>query len=136
MNGATAGTKGCARCSRDLSGEQFLYEDERGRIVCERCFGGDAPPRPEPEKNTGILRGAVILLKVLAFIVLLSGAVLSQAYFAFSGFLALQAAVSGVVAFVVCIVLSEMLALALKIQRQVAAIDKRTAALLNERPGS
>ena len=130
------GLSRCARCGCDFSAEEFKYEDETGRTVCERCFQTTPSEGGASQPGFTMLRAISVLLRVVALVGLISGAVLAHLRFEYSIILAIEAAVTGMLIFLACIVLSELLRLGLCVEREltrISAVSQRILGLIQER---
>lgn len=128
----------CARCGRDIAAGAFKFQDDDGLVVCEDCFHSSVAGRDAQGRNFSMLRAVSVLLKVVGFVGLIGGVVLAHVAFERSVSRAIEAGISGVFIFLVCIVLSELLRLGLSVEREVsrtAAIAQRMLDLMRERAG-
>jgi len=121
----------CARCTRDISSESFRYEADDGRILCEECFYGEEGT-PEPyQAKFGFLRGLVQILKILAFVSLVGGAVLAHSSYGYNVLVSAGAAICGIFIFLVCLIVSELVRLGLSLEQGIERVSLSTDRLLN-----
>ncbi len=112
----------CSRCGRDVSAEEFKYEWREGEILCEDCFQGASQQPQSRPTDFALLGVASILLKVLAVIALAGGFALAHFRYEYSRPLAIEAAISGIVIFLACLVFSELIRLGLSIDKKLRSI--------------
>jgi len=121
----------CAQCTRDIPSESFRYEADDGRILCEECFYGEEET-PEPyQAKFGFLRGLVQILKILAFVSLVGGAVLVHSSYGYNTLIAAGAAICGIFIFFVCLIVSELVRLGLSLEQGIERVSLSTDRLLN-----
>lgn len=121
----------CAQCNRDISSESFRYEADDGRILCEACFQSDEAT-PEPHQATfAFLRGIVGVLKIMAFVGLAGGAVLAHSSYGYNGLISAGAAICGILIFLACLILSELVRLGLSLEQGIERVSLNMDRLLN-----
>ncbi|MCX6338427.1 MAG: hypothetical protein NTX71_00715 [Candidatus Aureabacteria bacterium] len=121
----------CAQCNRDISSESFRYEADDGRILCEECFHGEeATPEPHGAKF-GFLRVLVQMLKIMGFVGLAGGAVLAHSSYGYNGLISAGAAICGILIFLACLILSELVRLGLSLEQGIERVSLSTDRLLN-----
>ena len=121
----------CSRCARDISAEEFKYEWREGEMLCEDCFQGASQKPQSRPTDFALLRVVSILLKILAVIALAGGFALSLFRYDYSRPLAIEAAISGIVIFLACLVFSELIRLGLSIDKKLRTITDTVSSMLN-----
>jgi hypothetical protein len=125
-----AGAPVCVRCGRDVAAEPIKYEAGDGRILCEHCFRVEGELPPGEQAPFTALRVLGRLLKVLAFLGLAGG--LMMAYLSRGSDLVVDTvtAVNGVLIFLTCVILSELIRLGLSIHAGVQRMNRAAERLV------
>lgn len=123
----------CAQCRRDISSDPFRYEADDGRILCERCFSVEEAVVAPRQAGFGFLRGMARALKIAAVICLIGGLVIAHSIYGCNPLVSAAAIISGVVVFIVCIIVSELIRLGLSIQNGLMRVSINTDRLADPR---
>lgn len=116
----------CVQCRRDISDEPFRYEANDGRILCEKCFYLEETVVEPRQAGFGFLRGMMYALKIAGFISLVGSMVIAHSIYGYNPLVAVAATISGMIVFIICIIVSELIRLGLSIQNGLMRISSNT----------
>lgn len=128
----------CAKCHRDMPSEPFRYEANDGRILCEKCFYREEAVVEPHRAGFGFLKVMGHALKIVAVIGLVGGLTFAHSVYGINPLISAAAIISGIVVFIICIVVGELIRLGLSIQDGLMRVSinmDRLPDLIKERQG-